>query len=489
MILVDMLPGIAGRLGGVLQGYEWMIPEIGICMLLILGIFTELFLHGKSEKLASSWRYFMTQIGLALLLVLAYQRYSLHSVGFASFQLFWINEGSNAINLLIILLAFILLIVNQARAKSFHLEEQIGFLSVLAGAVLTGISNHWLSLYLSLELMSLGTYVLVGIRKDQEGARASLPYILFGMGTSAMFLYGVSLIYGLSGTLYLHNPEFSRALSMADPSLVGLALGLVGAGILFKMALAPLHPWSPDVLESLPAAWMSWISTAPKIAAAWLGIRLMHLIPTEMTEVVAMLAILTLLIGHLGALGQKNAKRLLAYSSIAHGGFMAMAWLFPAEEATKALVFYGLTYGLSTVLVFYLVDENEGAYQPDDLATWDGYASRAPWKAGLLLVGLVSLIGLPPAGTFLAKITYFSLLWDSFQLHKSLALMCLLAVAILCTAISIYYYLKIPYRMYLKKASNNEMKGQEKGLESWVFILLACGILLCFLAPNYVFNA
>ena len=191
MILADMLPGIAGRLGGVLQGYEWMIPEIGICLLLILGIFTELFLHGKSEKLASSWRYFMTQIGLALLLVLAYQRYSLHSVGFASFQLFWINEGSNAINLLIILLAFILLIVNQARAKSFHLEEQIGFLSVLAGAVLTGISNHWLSLYLSFELMSLGTYVLVGIRKDQEGARASLPYILFGMGTSAMFLYGL----------------------------------------------------------------------------------------------------------------------------------------------------------------------------------------------------------------------------------------------------------------------------------------------------------
>jgi NADH-quinone oxidoreductase subunit N len=255
------------------------------------------------------------------------------------------------------------------------------------------------------------------------------------------------------------------------------------------MALAPLHPWSPDVLESLPAGWMSWISTAPKIAAAWLGIRLMHLIPTEMTDVVAMLAILTLLIGHLGALGQKNTKRLLAYSSIAHGSFMAMAWLFPAEEATKALVFYGLTYGLSTMLVFYLVDEGEGAYQHDDLATWNGYASRAPWKAGLLLVGLASLIGLPPAGTFLAKITYFSLLWESFQTHKSLAIMSLTAVAILSTAISIYYYLKIPYRMYLKKASNVDIKGPEKGWESWVYILLACGIILCFLAPNLVFNA
>ena len=144
MILADMLLGIANRLDGVLQGYEWMIPEIGVCGLLVLSIFAELFLHGKFEKLASSWRYFMTQIGLALLLVLAYQRYALQSVGFASFQLFWINEGSNAVNLLILLLAFILLVVNQARAKSFHLEEQIGFLSVLAGAVLTGVSNHWL---------------------------------------------------------------------------------------------------------------------------------------------------------------------------------------------------------------------------------------------------------------------------------------------------------------------------------------------------------
>ena len=488
MILADLLPGIAGRLDGVLQGYEWIIPELGICVLLVLGIFTELFLHGKSEKLASSWRYFITQIGLALILVLAYQRYAMHSVGFASFQLFWINEGSNAINLLVILLAFVLLVVNQARSKSFQLEEQIGFLSVLAGAVLTGISNHWLTVYLSLELMSLGTYVLVGIRKDQEGARASLPYILFGMGTSAMFLYGVSLIYGLSGTLYLHHPEFSRALSMADPSLVGLALGLLGAGILFKMAWAPLHPWSPDVLESLPAGWMSWISTAPKIAAAWLGIRLMHIIPTEMVQVIAILAILTLLVGHLGALGQKNTKRLLAYSSIAHGGFMAMAWLFPAEEATKALVFYGLTYGLSTMLVFYLAEAGEAAYQADDLNRWDGYAARQPGKAGLLLLGFVALIGLPPAGTFLAKITYFSLLWQSFQTHNSLSIMTLLAVAIFCTAISIYYYLKIPFRMYLKKAEVSEGEALEKGMGFWIFIWLAVGIILCLLAPNLLFG-
>jgi NADH-quinone oxidoreductase subunit N len=129
---------------------------------------------------------------------------------------------------------------------------------------------------------------------------------------------------------------------------------------------------------------MSWISTAPKIAAAWLGIRLMHLIPTEMGEVVAILAILTLLVGHLGALGQKNTKRLLAYSSIAHGGFMAMAWLFPAEEGTKALVFYGLTYGLSTMLVFYLVDDE--TYEREDLAVEGG-----------ILVGRPSILNWPTA--------------------------------------------------------------------------------------------
>jgi NADH-quinone oxidoreductase subunit N len=203
---------------------------------------------------------------------------------------------------------------------------------------------------------------------------------------------------------------------------------------------------------------------------------------------IAALAILTLLIGNLGAITQTNTKRLLAYSSIAHGGFMAMVWLSPAKEATEALLFYGLTYGLSTILVFFLAEnqpENDSEYV-DNLDAWKGIAKSQPIKSLLLFVGLIALIGLPPAGTFLAKITYFSLLWESIQAHSSIATIALLSVAIFATAVSVFYYLKIPFYIYFKKSDVNQEIIIEKNM--WVFGLIAAGIILCLIAPNLIFN-
>jgi len=334
--------------------------------------------------------------------------------------------------------------------------------------------------------MSLGTYLLAGIRKDSEGARAALPYVLFGMATSAIFLYGVSLMYGLSGTMSFSNPAFTRVFSSADPLFIGLSLGLISCALLFKMSWAPFQPWSPDVLETLSAPWMAWISIAPKIAVTWLGIRMIHFIPTDMSMYIAALAILTLLIGNLGALRQTNTKRLLAYSSIAHGGFMAMVWLSPAKEATEALLFYGLTYGLSTILVFFLAEHQSEDNVEDNLDTWKGLSKSQPIKSLLLFVGFIALIGLPPAGTFLAKITYFSLLWESIQAHSNIATITLLTVAIFATAVSVFYYLKIPFYIYLKKSDVNQEIKIEKNM--WIFGVIMVAIILCLLTPNFIFN-
>jgi NADH-quinone oxidoreductase subunit N len=423
---------------------------------------------------------------LLFVIALAFQRQQNGHNGFASFSLFWITTASNAINLLILALGFLILIVSQITGKKLSIEEQIGFLSILSGSLLTGISNHWLSLFLSIELMSLGTYLLAGIRKDSEGARAALPYVLFGMATSAIFLYGVSLMYGLSGTMSFSNPAFTRVFSSADPLFIGLSLGLISCALLFKMSWAPFQPWSPDVLETLSAPWMAWISIAPKIAVTWLGIRMIHFIPTDMSMYIAALAILTLLIGNLGALRQTNTKRLLAYSSIAHGGFMAMVWLSPAKEATEALLFYGLTYGLSTILVFFLAELQTEDDVVDNLDIWKGLSKSQPIKSLLLFVGFIALIGLPPAGTFLAKITYFSLLWESIQAHSNKATITLLIVAIFATAVSVFYYLKIPFYIYLKKSDVNQEMKNEKNM--WIFGVIAAAIILCLLTPNFIFN-
>ena len=486
MFSAETLAGLSVKLDQIVQGFSLMLPEILVLGLLILSIFVELFIHGKPEKSSSSGRYFISLLSLLFVIALAFQRQQNGHNGFASFSLFWITTASNSINLLILALGFLILMVSQITGKKLSIEEQIGFLSILSGSLLTGISNHWLSLFLSIELMSLGTYLLAGIRKDSEGARAALPYVLFGMATSAIFLYGVSLMYGLSGTMSFSNPAFTRVFSSADPLFIGLSLGLISCALLFKMSWAPFQPWSPDVLETLSAPWMAWISIAPKIAVTWLGIRMIHFIPTDMSVYIAALAILTLLIGNLGALRQTNTKRLLAYSSIAHGGFMAMVWLSPAKEATEALLFYGLTYGLSTILVFFLAELQTEDDVVDNLDIWKGLSKSQPIKSLLLFVGFIALIGLPPAGTFLAKITYFSLLWESIQAHSNIATITLLIVGIFATAVSVFYYLKIPFYIYFKKSDVNQEMKNEKNM--WIFGVIAAAIILCLLTPNFIFN-
>jgi NADH-quinone oxidoreductase subunit N len=487
MIIDGLMQALPNQLQRILQGYEHILPELVIAAWILVSIIGDLFLVGGNEKSARSWRYLIAQGGLILALLLAYQRMKHGTEGFVAFRMLWVNPGANAINCLILAIGFVIISVNQYQQKSFSFEEKIGFFSILLGSLLTSLSVHFLSIFLSIELMSLGTYLLVGLRKDKEGVRASLPYVLFGMGTSAMLLYGLSLIYGLTGTMLILDSAFSRGLATADPYLAGMALALVGTGILFKMSWVPFHPWSPDVMESLPASWMSWISTAPKIAVAWLGIRLVHFVPVSMQVVIAVLAILTLLVGNLGALSQTNTKRLVAYSSIAHGGFLAMAWLMPAEQGVDNLLFYSLVYSASTILVFFILDElGTKQYQIDDMRNWAGFGQAYPVRALALFIGFIALIGLPPAGTFLAKVNYFSQLWEKYQMTQSNPILALLIIAILMTAVSIYYYLRIPYFMYFKKGEVIHPADSFKN--NWVYLALGGGIIACMLFPTLIYS-
>ena len=323
MFSTELLSSVSSKITETTAGFSLILPELVVGIWILVSIFADLFLHGKPAKTADSWRYFLAQMGILLALGLAFQRMTQGLAGFVSFQLFQVNIGSNTINVLIIALGALLLGLNQLHQKSFSLEENIGFSAILLGSLLTSMSAHFLTVFLSLELISMGTYILVAMRKDAIGARAALPYVLFGLGSSAIFLYGMSLLYGLSGNMYLFSADFSRGIATADPVFAYLALGLVGTGILFKMAWVPFHPWSPDLLESLPASWMSWISVAPKLAVSLLGIKLVHYVPISMVSTISLLAMATLLVGNLAAMGQKNSKRLLAYSSIANNGLMS----------------------------------------------------------------------------------------------------------------------------------------------------------------------
>lgn len=439
------LTQLAEKIQSITTGLHLAIPELIVAGTILFSLLIELFLHTKTEKFSTSWRYFTCQIPLLLALSLSFQRTELGLTGSFASGLFEANLGSDAINTLILGIGFLLILMNQIHKKSLSFEELTGFLSILLGTLLSSMSSNALSLFLSIEFMSMGTYVLVSLRK--ESSRASLPYVLFGLGSSALFIYGISLLYGLTGTLDFTSVDFSRGISVADPYLRGFALGLFAVGLLFKMSWAPFHPWNPDVMEKLPAAWMTWISTAPKLAIAFLGVRLLPSLPVSVANELAILAILTLLVGNLGALGQNKTKRLLAYSSIAHGGFLAMAWFFQPVQALDAILFYGFLYSIASLLVFYLIDE----VAAEDVSDFAGLGNSKPMPAFFLLTGLVALVGLPPAGTFIAKVTYFSLLWSNYEVTTSIGLLVLLVVALLVTAISLFYYLKIPFQLYFKK--------------------------------------
>lgn len=439
------LTQLAEKIQSITTGLHLAIPELIVAGTILFSLLIELFLHTKTEKFSTSWRYFTCQIPLLLALSLSFQRTELGITGSFASGLFEANLGSDAINTLILGIGFLLILMNQIHKKSLTFEELTGFLSILLGALLSSMSSNALSLFLSIEFMSMGTYVLVSLRK--ESSRASLPYVLFGLGSSALFIYGISLLYGLTGTLDFTSVDFSRGISVADPYLRGFALGLFAVGLLFKMSWAPFHPWNPDVMEKLPAAWMNWISTAPKLAIAFVGVRLLPSLPVSFANELAALAILTLLVGNLGAMGQNKTKRLLAYSSIAHGGFLAMAWFFQPVQALDAILFYGFLYSIASLLVFYLIDE----VAAEDVSDFAGLGNSKPMPAFFLLTGLIALVGLPPAGTFIAKVTYFSLLWSNYEVTTSIGLLVLLVVALLVTAISLFYYLKIPFQLYFKK--------------------------------------
>ena len=483
MPFFDNISLLHERIQSITAGLQLVIPELIISGTVLFSLLIELFLHGKTEKFSTSWRYFFLQIPLLLALSLSFQRNELALTGSFASGLFEANLGSNAVNTLILSIGFLLILMNQIHKKSLSFEELIGFLSILLGSLFVTMSTSGLSLFLSIEFMSMGTYVLVSLRK--ESSRASLPYVLFGLGSSALFVYGISLIYGLTGTLDFSGVDFSRGISVADPFLRGLALGLFAVGLLFKMSWAPFHPWNPDVMENLPASWMTWISTAPKLAIAFVGIRILPILPVSYVNELAALAVLTLVIGNFGALGQNKTKRLLAYSSIAHGGFLAMAWFFQPTQALDAILFYGFLYSIASLLVFYLIDV-KGA---EDVTSFAGQGVAKPLPSFFLLSGLVALVGLPPAGTFLAKLTYFSLLWSNYEINPSVGILILLLVAIFTTAVSLFYYLKIPFQLYFKKSTLKSTSwSTTSALEIYSYGFLTAILIVSILFPGLVTN-
>jgi NADH-quinone oxidoreductase subunit N len=301
-------------------------------------------------------------------------------------------------------------------------------------------------IFIALEISSISTYVLAGFRrKSATSAEASLKYFLLGSFATAFFLYGVALMFGATGSTSIR--EIGDALRTGGtPALAFAGFAFMFVGLGFKIAAAPFHVWAPDVYEGAPSPIVGFMSTAPKAATFAVLLRILFEINAPgRVWVIWVAAALSMTLGNLGALVQNNVKRLLAYSSIAHAGYLLVAFAALPSNGIPAAMFYTASYAAMNVGAFAVISHFGGP--GERYVTMDDYAGlgrRAPLLAAILTIFLLSLIGIPMTGGFFAKFYVFS---AAFQAN----LTGLVIIGVINSAIAAYYYLRLIVVMYMRE--------------------------------------
>jgi len=368
-------------------------------------------------------------------------------------------------------------------------------LGLLFGLLLMTMAVNLLTIYLSLELVSLSSYMLTGLATDRKASEGGIKYLLFGAVSSAIMLYGISLLYGLTGTLDLTSAVVESELTRNGPYVVFMAGFLVLVGLFFKLSLVPFHAWTPDTYEAAPTPVVAFFSVAPKAAALLVLMRVLTALPVSFQTPMAVLALASITLGNLSALRQTDAKRLLAYSTIAHAGFLLVGLVAFNQAGFEAATFYVATYLFINMAAFLLIDvlarTNGGRLT---LADFSGLGSRQPLLSLALTVVMIALTGLPPTVGFTAKLLAFSALWQAYQEVGDPWLLALFTLGLLNAVVSLFYYLRLPFLLYFREpaapAQNTENTPLHPFTPSPLHTLLALAltfpILLFFFRPDWL---
>ncbi len=314
--------------------------------------------------------------------------------------------------------------------------------------MLVMISAHSLiTMYLGLELMSLALYAMVAFdRESPVAAESAMKYFVLGAIASGILLYGMSLLYGLTGSLQLN--EIAAALAAGDPQrpAVLLATTFILVGIGFKFGAVPFHNWVPDVYHGAPTSVTLFIGTAPKLAAFAMLTRLLHTgLASEALAwqpMLATLAVLSLVLGNVVAIAQTNIKRMLAYSTIAHVGFILLAFAAGTAAGRQAALFYTIIYSIMAAGAFGIVIlMSRRGFESDELDDFRGLNQRSPWFAAMMLLVMVSMIGIPPFAGFFAKLNVLTALVGANQTWLAI-------FAVIFSVVGAFYYLRVIRLMY-----------------------------------------
>jgi NADH-quinone oxidoreductase subunit N len=486
----DLLPFLPGSINNVLSSIPYFMPEIYLAILFVVVLVTDLFFGRNSEKLCR----IIACAGILLVVrndfqQIALLQFSENSNGqFLFTGMLLLTRTAINFKLIIDVLAFILLLYFEWDDKlSDHPKGLSDLYSIIIGSVfglhLMTMAANLLSIYLAIEMVSIASYLMVAYRSENAlTTEAGLKYVLFGAASSAMMLYGISLLYSFTGSLDLFTGNLVIGLTKINPVAVSFALVLVFIGIGFKLSFVPIHFWVPDVYEGAATPVTAWLSTLPKIAAFALLINFLrpfiyynNWTGFDFRMFFAVIGIITMIAGNFAAVLQKNVKRMLAYSSIGHTGFALMAIVTFNPAAFSSLTYYLAAYGIANIGALALASYFTNVAGAEDLESYRGLGHKYPIASVCFVIILVSLTGIPVTAGFTGKLFVFSAVYGFYQLNHNILLMLLMITGALTTIVALFYYIKIPRNLFLKRSdavANPHVKS---------YNIIVLGLSICFL--------
>ncbi|MCP4187889.1 MAG: NADH-quinone oxidoreductase subunit NuoN [Gammaproteobacteria bacterium] len=357
----------------------------------------------------------------------------------------------------------------------------LGLFATLGMLIMTS-AHSFLMIYLGLELLSLSLYAMIAFnRKSLIASESAMKYFVLGAMASGLLLYGISIFYGMTGTLNINQlATVVMAQSEQNPVALGFALTFIVVGLSFKLGAVPFHMWLPDIYQGSPTSVTLFIGTAPKIAGFAMAIRLLvdglSELQVDWSQMLMVLAIASMALGNIIAIAQTNFKRMLAYSTISHVGFILLGILAGNANGYSSAMFYTLTYAITALVAFgILILLNRKGFEAENISDLSGLNHTNPWYAAMLAIAMFSMAGVPPTVGFYAKLTVL-------QSVISVDMVWLAVTAVLFSVIGLFYYLRIVKVMYFDESLEEQVTSIKQSLDVKVLLsvnglsLIALGI-------------
>jgi NADH-quinone oxidoreductase subunit N len=396
---------------------------------------------------------------------------------------------------LLVITIFTLLVSVETDFTS-HIGEYFALILLAAiGMMFLVSSEDILMIFISLELTSLSLYILTAFNKrNVKSAEAALKYFLFGGMSAAFTLFGLSLLYGVSGSTNLGQIAAGLKGTGLDPLLVvAIVMTVIGFG--FKIAAVPFHLWAPDAYEGAPTPSAAFIASGSKVASFFIFAKVLMIgfrgvegsgawraFSPGWVPVIALIAAASMLLGNLAAIVQSSVRRLLAYSAIAHAGYILLGILAQGRDGLASVIFYVVIYGLTTVGAFGVVSIVQDRAGGDTLANFGGLSQRAPILSFCMMIFMLSLAGIPPLAGFFGKFYLFAGALKSTP--DNLGFLWLVVTAIALSAVSLYYYLQVLKQIYVVAPAGEGTAMDTPILSQVILAVLALAVLVLGCAPN-----